>query len=145
MSFFTPQPQVQNRRLGDATNPPTGNGTGSTPEGWVKRFTSGAFLTTTDLVSGAIAAGVGMAAGQNQMSTLRTAGIQVGSSLIGRKLENIMPASVSTLTPLVSFAVANAGLNALSGKRKNLLQKVAVGTAIDLASSSFMGTESSVF
>jgi hypothetical protein len=162
MSFFTPQPQTR-RRLGDApgatgaaggTIPGATGDTildgsgGSTPTkniSWVKRLTAGDFVTQTDVVSGLVAGGIGLASGQKEMAALKTAGIQLGSSLIGRKIENVMPKAIDTLTPLFSFAISNAVLNSISGRKKNLLQKVAVGTAIDLGSSAFMQEESSLF
>jgi hypothetical protein len=156
MSFFMPQPQSR-RRLNDppgTTGSTTGDGTGSgtTPNptpiklGFAARLTDGPFLTSSDLLSGAIAGGVGMASGHNEMNSLKTLGVQIGSSVIGRSIERVLPEAVSTLKPLVAFAISNAVLNSVAGRKKNLLQKVAVGTAIDLGTSAFLANdETSVF
>jgi hypothetical protein len=151
MSIF--QVQQRQNNMFSTTNPP-GDGTSTTPippvdgttkQGFISRMTNIPFLTQTDLVSGVAAGALGMFSGQNEMNSLKTAGIQVGSSLIGRSISEVLPDAVSNFKPLVGFAISNAILNSTFGRKKGLLQKVAVGTAIDLGSSAFMMEEKSLF
>jgi hypothetical protein len=152
MSIF--QVQQRQNNMFSTTNPPAGDGTSGTTnptdpvdpkKGFISRMTNIPFLTQTDLVSGVAAGALGMFSGQNEMNSLKTAGIQVGSSLIGRSISEVLPDAVSNFKPLVGFAISNAILNSTFGRKKGLLQKVAVGTSIDLGSSAFMQTEKSVF
>ena len=117
----------------------TSGGLGVGPS-YLSNFTAGPILTYGDAVSSVAAAGVKMAMGGSSMSAGTAGFIQGMSSMLGRRVENVLPPSVPVqLKPILGFGLSNAALHALAGHRRGLPKKVAIGVIVDMASSAVAG------